>query len=424
VLLTLPVSHNSGEFFPFVKAMFTATSAVCVTGLAVADTLTEFSFFGQVVIILLIQLGGLGLMTIATLLFIIAGKRITLKERLILQEAYSQTDLSGLVRLTLKIAKYAFTLEGIGALILALCFFKDYGFLQGLWMGVFHSISSFCNAGFDLVGTGSSLVTLYDRPVIILTTSLLIILGGIGFMVINDFFVHKKEHRKFSLHTKVALFMTAFLLTFGTVGYCFLEWNNPNTMGNMSFLNKILSAFFQSVTARTAGFNSIPQGELTTVSKILTNSLMFIGASPGGTGGGIKTTTFFVVVAMFFAGARGKEEIVAFKHSIKVKTALKSFSILVLGLLIVLTTTSIVYHFEQLVSVGVSYSDALFESFSAFGTVGLSVGITPTLSDPSLITIAFCMFLGRLGSLILGLIVVGNGHGLLIKYSDYKLIVG
>ncbi|MEG1805726.1 MAG: potassium transporter TrkG, partial [Clostridia bacterium] len=265
VLLTLPVSHNSGEFFPFVKAMFTATSAVCVTGLAVADTLTEFSFFGQVVIILLIQLGGLGLMTIATLLFIIAGKRITLKERLILQEAYSQTDLSGLVRLTLKIAKYAFTLEGIGALILALCFFKDYGFLQGLWMGIFHSISSFCNAGFDLVGMGNSLVTLYDRPVIILTTSLLIILGGIGFMVINDFFVHKKEHRKFSLHTKVALFMTAFLLTFGTVGYCFLEWNNPNTMGNMSFLNKILSAFFQSVTARTAGFNSIPQGELTTV---------------------------------------------------------------------------------------------------------------------------------------------------------------
>lgn len=424
LLLSFPIAHNSGEFFPVVKSFFTATSAVCVTGLSIADTLTEFTFFGQLVILILIQLGGLGLMTIATLLFIIAGKRITLKERLILQEAYSQTDLSGLVRLTLKIAQYAFALEGIGAVILTICFIPEFGFFGGLWKGIFHSISAFCNAGFDILGTGASLTTYYNRPIILFTISTLIVLGGIGFMVINDFFMHKKEHRHYSLHTKVAIVATAFLILFGTLSFLLFEYNNPLTIGNMTFLEKLLSSFFQSVTSRTAGFNTISQGDLTVSSSILTNILMFIGASPGGTGGGIKTTTFFVVVSMFVAGARGKEDIVAFKHSIKFKTALKSFSILVIGLIIVFLTSSTVFYIEKFAGTGLDYSSVLFEAFSAFGTVGLSTGITPSLTNASLIVIAVCMYLGRLGALILGLLVAGKGHPLLIKYSDWRIIVG
>ncbi len=424
ILLMLPMTHKDGEFFPFVDAMFTATSAVCVTGLTVVDTFTEFNFIGQLVIILLIQLGGLGLMTVATLVFIFAGKKITLKERLILQEAYSQTDLSGLVRLTLKITKYAFSIEAVGALILSFSFIGEHGIFGGAWRGIFHAISAFCNAGFDLLGTGNSLVTAYDKPLILIPIMMLIVLGGIGFCVINDFLQKTTTSRhRLSLHSRVAIFMTVALLVTGTVAFAIFEWNNPKTIGTMTYPQRILSAMFQSVTPRTAGFNTVLQSDLTTQSTILTNTLMFIGASPSGTGGGIKTTTFFVIIATFIAGVRGNDDIVIFKHSIKHKNAIKAITILTMGLIIVFGVTGMVYYYEQRIGNLVAYGDVLFESFSAFGTVGLTRGITSSLSKFSLVIIALEMYLGRLGVLFLGLLAIGN-KPLAIKYSEYRLIIG
>ena len=424
LLLYLPISHNEGQNFSLVQSFFTATSAVCVTGLVVADTFTQFSFFGQLVIILLIQAGGLGLMTLATLFFIFAGKKITLKERLVLQEAYSQDDLSGLVRLTIKIVKYAFVIEGIGALILSLCFIGDFGFIQGVWKGIFHSISAFCNAGFDLIGLGNSLTSYYNNPIVLFTIMSLIVLGGIGFCVIIDCLGHKREKRRVLLHTKVALTMTAILIVLGTFVFLIAEWDNTKTIGNMNFFEKLLSSLFQSVTTRTAGFNTIDQGALTPTSIGFSNLLMFIGASPGGTGGGIKTTTFFVVLLMFVAGARGREDIVAYKHSIKFKNALKAFSIMVSAAVIVVVTSMLVYNFEILSGNPLLFDDVMFEAFSAFGTVGLSTGITPSLSDASLITISVTMYLGRIGALLLAVMFVGRNNLATIKYSDYRLIIG
>ena len=424
LLLYLPISHNDGQSFTFVQSLFTATSAVCVTGLVVADTFTQFSFFGQLVIILLIQGGGLGIMTLATLFFIFAGKKITLKERLVLQEAYSQNDLSGLVRLTIRIVKYAFTIEAIGAVILSLCFIGDFGFIDGVWKGIFHSISAFCNAGFDLIGLGNSLTSYYNNPVVLFTIMGLIVLGGIGFCVIIDFINHKKEKRRLFLHTRVAVIMTIILIVVGTIVFLFAEWNNPNTIGNMNLFDKVLSSLFQSVTTRTAGFNTIDQGALTGTSNAFSNLLMFIGASPGGTGGGIKTTTFFVVLVMFVAGARGREDVVAFKHSIKFKTALKAFSIMISALTIVFVTSMLVYNFEALSGNTITYQDVLFEAFSAFGTVGLSTGITPSLSNASLIVVSITMYLGRIGALLLSVMFVGRNSFAVIKYSDYRMIIG
>ncbi len=424
LLLSLPMAHNDGKSFTLVQSLFTATSAVCVTGLVVVDTLTQFSFFGQVVIILLIQAGGLGIMTLATLLFIFAGKKITLKERLVLQEAYSQNDLSGLLKLTIKIVKYAFTIEAIGAVILAICFIGDFGFWQGIWNGIFHSISAFCNAGFDLIGLGNSLTSYSSNPVVLIVIMALIILGGIGFCVIIDYNSHKRENRRLFLHTKVAVLMTIILIAIGTFYFLIVEWSNPNTIGGMNIFDKFLNSMFQSVTTRTAGFNTIDQGGLYGASTQFSNVLMFIGASPGGTGGGIKTTTFFVIVAMFTAGARGRDEIVVFKHSIKFKNALKAFSIMVSAMLIIVINSVVVYNLEYLAGNMLEMSDIVFESTSAFGTVGLSTGITPSLSDGSLISTAITMYLGRIGALLLSVMFVGRNGIAAIKYSDYKLIIG
>lgn len=424
LLLSFPISHKDGEFFPFVDSLFTATSAVCVTGLVVVDTFTEFTLFGQIVIIILIQLGGLGLMTMTTLIFILAGKRITLKERLILQEAYSQTDLQGLVKLTLKIAEYTFAIEGIGAVILTLSFLKDNSFITSLWKGIFHSVSAFCNAGFDILGNGNSFTVYYNRPEILITLMALIILGGIGFCVITDGINQKFKYRRLSIHSKIVIWATLALIFGGAILFLISEWSNPDTLGNMSIGDKILSAFFQSVTTRTAGFNTIDQNALTKGSLILTNLFMFIGASPGGTGGGIKTTTFIILLFMFFAGARGKEEIVAFKHTVRVRQALRAFSIMVYSLCFIFALSAIIYFTEKGLSSTVSYNAALYESFSAFGTVGLTRGITGSLSNLSLISTAVVMFVGRLGSLVLGLMFVGKHNQDLVKYSEYKIIIG
>ncbi len=423
ILLYLPVSHKEGMSVSLVRAFFTATSAVCVTGLTIANTYATFSVFGQVVIILLIQLGGLGLMTIATLIFIFAGKRITLKERLILQEAYSSSELQGLVKLTKKIVKYTLLIEGMGAILLSLSFVPKYGLLRGLWSSVFISISAFCNAGFDILGP-DSLTGYASAPLVLIPVMLLIICGGIGFFVITDVVEKNKEQRTLKMHTKLVLSMTTALILIGASFYFIVEFNNPTTIGNMTVFDKIINSLFQSVSTRTAGFNTFPQLTLSEGSQTMTNALMFIGASPGGTGGGIKTTTFFLLIVIVINGARGNEEITTFKKTVKMKTALRVVAIVSIGLLVITIATSLIHSAEVVYRSKIAYSSILFECFSAYGTVGLSHGITSNLSNFSLIVLSIVMFIGRLGSLILGLVFAPKNQNVHIKYAEFNVTVG
>ena len=299
ILLNLPISTKNGENIGFLDALFTSTSAVCVTGLVAVDTSTYWSSFGQLIIITLIQIGGLGFMTVTTLFALIIKKRINLRERLLIQESLNQIDLSGLVKLTRYILLTTFLIEGTGALILSTVFIPQFGLYKGIWYSIFHAISAFCNAGFDLMGVVSgpfsSLTSYVNNFTISITISLLIILGGIGYPVILDVIKNKKLS-KLNLHSKIVIFSTVTLILFGMVFIFALEFNNPETLGNLSFGGKILASFFQSVTLRTAGFNTIDLGLMRECSIFLMIILMFIGASPASTGGGIKTTTIATLV--------------------------------------------------------------------------------------------------------------------------------
>lgn len=422
-LLSLPIAHKSATAFPFVKSLFTATSAVCVTGLVVADTFAEFSIFGQIVLIFLIQCGGLGLMTIATIMLVAVGKKITLRERLILQQQYGQNDLSGLVKMVIHICKYTFSIELVGIVLLAFDFIPRFGFSSGLWKAVFHSISAFCNAGFDIFGTGS-LTTFSSNPFVLITVMLLIILGGLGFAVIANMLETFNSNKKLNLFSKTVLKITGTLIIFGTIFFAVFEWNNPLTIGNMSVFDKIINALFQSVTPRTAGFNSIDQGSLTPISVILTNFLMFIGASSGGTGGGIKITTAFLLVLMFVSGMKSDNSLIFKEKQIPARTAFRAFAIMIFTLFIVFAVSAAILAFEISQGHSILYSDILFESFSALGTVGLSRGITSSLCYGSLITLSIGMFVGRLGSLSISLLIILSNKTRNIKYTEYNFTIG
>ncbi len=428
ILLMLPISNTSGRFFPFVDALFTSTSAVCVTGLVVVDTMTNFTFIGQLVILVLIQCGGLGLMTFATLVFIFIGKKITLKDRLILQEAYSDSNLTGLLKLTQNIMKLTFIIELFGAVLLSLVLIPQFGFAKGGWMSIFHAVSAFCNAGFDIFGGGLSLASYASTPFILMTISFLVIVGGLGFGVIIDILrVAKKETNRLQQNARCVLWVTGSLLFIGWVLFFIFEYSNPLTFGGMSLADKITNSFVQSVMPRTAGFASVNQADLTFASKAITEFLMFIGASPASTGGGIKTTTLLVIIMMFVSGSRGEDEVLIGSKQIRYQTCFKAVAIVVLGAFIIYVATTVVYAIE--LSLGnpvATLSNVIFEVVSAFGTVGLSTGITPTLSDASLIIIAVVMLIGRLGTICLSLLFI---HGLKnnranIKHPNAKIIIG
>jgi trk system potassium uptake protein TrkH len=418
VLLNLPIASRDGQSIGFINALFTATSAVCVTGLVVADTYTQFNIFGQLMILILIQFGGLGIMTMAMTVFLLLGKRITLRERLVMKEALNQFSISGLVKLTRYILLTTIFFEGIGAIILSFRFVKTYGLLKGVYYGVFHAISAFNNAGFDLVGNYRSLTPFVQDPLVNFVIMGLIIFGGLGFSVIFDIFT-VKNFKKLTLHSKVVITATTILLVAGMLVYLALEYSNPKTLGNLPLSSKILVSAFQSVTPRTAGFNTIDISELTTASKYFTILLMFIGASPGSTGGGIKTATFAAIIMMIYTVIASKEDVEIYEKRIPLDNVFKAVAMTVISILIVFISS-----FLLTITEDIDFLTLIFEVVSAFGTVGLSLGITRKLTVFGKIIIILTMFIGRVGPLTLAFAIGSRQKKAHLKYPEEKILVG
>lgn len=429
-LLSLPISHNDGEWFGFTDSLFTATSCVCVTGLAVVDTAIEFTLFGQIVILLLIQIGGLGFMTLATVMFIVFGKKINLQSRIYMQESVSEDNLKGVVRLAQKIVIYTLAFEAMGAFVLSFQFAKDFGVGEGIFKAIFMSVSAFCNAGFDVLGANygafSSLAHYQNNPLVLLTLGMLIIMGGLGFAVITDIISRKKSNR-LRAHTKAVLLMTSILIVLGTVMFLGFEYNNPKTIGNMSFGNKLLNALFQAITPRTAGFQVLNQADLTVSGATLTMVLMFIGASPASTGGGIKTTTFLIMIAYLWSNLRGEKDLVLNKKQITTAQLKKSVAIITTAVLVIVASVMVISIAEGVNGNNYAgFEEILFESISAFATVGLSMGITPTLSVVSKLMLCLVMLIGRTGPITMGFALVKkvNKTQVNIKYPNSDIMVG
>jgi trk system potassium uptake protein TrkH len=413
ILLNLPISTKSGYSIGFVNALFTSTSAVCVTGLVVVDTYTHWSVFGQVIILLLIQIGGLGFMTLATLFSLALGRKISFKERLLIAESLNQYSPQGMVKLIKDILLGTMIFEGIGAIILSIRFAGQYGIKDGIFKGIFHSISAFCNAGFDLMGGNgqfSSFSTYVEDPVVNLTIMALVIIGGLGFAVWED--VYKtRNFSEFRVHTKLVLVTTAILVVSGFIFFMALEYSNTETLQPLSLKGKVLASMFQSITPRTAGFNTLSLPDLTNASKLITMVLMFIGGSPGSTAGGIKTTTAGVLLFAVISVLRGCKDVNVFKKRLEIEIIIRSLAIVLLSLFVIISTTIVLSVFEN-----ATLFEYLFESTSAFGTVGLSMGITPTLGRIGKLALIITMFMGRVGVLTMGMAI-----NIRIQKSDTKL---
>lgn len=394
-LLALPVSSRSGEPSDFLNCLFTATSASCVTGLVAYDTWAHWSLFGQLVILAMIQTGGLGFVTIGVFLSIVLRRKIGLKERGLMQESVNTLQIGGVVKLAKKIVLGTAMFEGVGAVILSARFIPELGVLKGIYYGVFHSVSAFCNAGFDLMGWQgefSSLVNYYDDWIVNLVVMSLIIIGGIGFIVWEDISRNGLKFRKYMLHTKLVLLTTA-VLVFGGAGLFYL-FERDNLLVGMNTSGKILTSFFSSVTARTAGFNTLDTGALTDSSKFLTVILMFIGGSPGSTAGGVKTTTILVMYLYLWSTIQRTCGVNAFGRRLEDDVLKRACTIFTINLTLALTGTIFIMATQQM-----DLMDVLFETSSAIGTAGMTTGITRALNPLSRLTIIFLMYCGRVGSL-------------------------
>lgn len=419
LLLSLPIASASRIRTPYVDCLFTATSATCVTGLVTVDTGTYWSYFGKTVIMCLIETGGLGFMSFATLFALVLGKRITLKKRMVMQEALNSFNMQGLVKMSRYILLFTFSTEGLGALILSTIFIPEFGIRKGIYFSIFHSISAFCNAGFDLIGNFRSLTPYAENPVIILTIGALIVIGGLGFYVWQELYNLKKVKR-LSLHTKVVLTATALLIAGGAVLMFIFEFNNAGTIKNMSLKGKILSSLFASITPRTAGFNSISTSDMSPAGRFLTIILMFIGGSPGSTAGGIKTTTAALMVMTVISVVRGRQDTEVFKKRIGKDIIDRALAITLISFFLIVTVVMILSITEK----GASFEYILYETTSAFGTVGLSLGLTQKLSVIGRIVLSFVMYSGRVGPLTLALALAKKANSAPIRYPEDKILVG
>lgn len=417
IILSLPISSRSGEPTNFLDAIFTSTSAVCVTGLITLDTSTHWSTFGQTVIMTLIEIGGLGFMSFAVLISLILGKKITLRERLVMQEAMNTFSIQGLVRMVKYVLAFTVSVQFFGALLLSTQFVPEYGISKGVFYSIFHSISAFCNAGFDLFGT--SLVGYSNNTVVILVISVLIIIGGLGFTVLLELY-NFKGIKKLSLHAKLVIITTLILVFGGAMLMLLFEYNNPQTIANMNIKDKLLNSFFASVSPRTAGFNSVPTNGMTLASKILTVILMVIGGSPGSTAGGLKTVTCGILVLTVISLIRGREDVECFGRRFTKELVIKAFTIVFIGLSLVIGVTMILSYTE----VGASFIDLLYESASALGTVGLTLGLTPNLSAVGKILIMIMMYLGRVGPITVMLALTRKRKKSGYKYPEGKILIG
>lgn len=424
--LMLPFSTKSGVSPALIDALFVATSATCVTGLVPMDTYNFWSPFGQVVILVLIQIGGLGLMTIATIYAFFLNRAIGLKDRLFLSQSFNFDTHAGVVKIVKLILKGTFLVEGVGALLLAIKFVPQFGLGQGVTKAVFHSVSAFCNAGFDImgdIGEFSSFTTYVKDPIVSLVIPVLIIIGGIGFFIWSDLLKYKDNGRfKLSLHSKVALTMTAFLVISGTIFTFLFEYNNSLTMADLNIFEKILASFFHSVTLRTAGFNNINIGDLKSATLMISILYMFIGASPGSTGGGVKTTTFAAIVLATKAVILGREDVSVMGRRLEKNIISRSIAIVIMSF-------GVVFLGIILISISqpeLAFVHVIFEVVSAFGTVGLSMGITPHLSIASKFVIITTMLFGRVGILTVAFALASKhqNYKTSYHYPSQKIMVG
>ncbi len=422
LLLSLPAASRSGVSCGFRPALFTATSATCVTGLVLYDTWSQWSGFGQIVILCLIQVGGLGFMSAATVFVFFLRRRIGLKQRLVMAQALSLNEIDGVVRLQKMVLIGSFSMEAAGAAILTLHLLPEYGLKRALRWGVFHAVSAFCNAGFDIFGSlepGGSLAPFQSDPVVLLTLGALVVVGGLGFLVWEEV-VRVRRFRRLSVYTRLVLTATAALLLAGWALTCLLEWNNPLTLGAMSLPDKLLNGLFQSITLRTAGFAAIDQGALTQGGKAVAMVFMLIGGSSGSTAGGLKTVTFLVLLLFMATRARGRSTVCVFKRTIPQEQVLNAMTIALIMIALAMFGGIFISATSP-----VDFTDALYEAVSALATVGLTAGATGSLSVPAQILIIVYMYFGRVGVLTISLgFLAGDRAEERFQYAQTNLLIG
>lgn len=412
-LLSLPISSQSGEFTSFLDAVFTATSATCVTGLTTLNTAQHWSIFGQIIIMLLIELGGLGFMMLPIIFYTLAKKKVNLSTRIVLKEALNLDDMSGVMKLTLYVLKFSIAIQTTGMVLLAIDLVPRYGVIKGIWYAIFHAISSFCNAGFDLFG--DSLVPFQNDPYILLVVSFLIVSGGLGFLVWRDLLQYKHTKRM-SMHSKIALMMTALLLLGGFVLFFFSEHNGRYLVQSDNFFVRLMNTLFMSVTPRTAGFYSVDYAAMSNPGLILTMFLMYIGGTSGSTAGGLKTTTFGVVLIQMISLLKGRQRAEFAGRSIKETAVFRAMTLFFITLSLCVISIMILSATEHLPRQnGIEY--AAFEVFSAFGTVGLTMGLTPDLTEFGKLLIIGLMYIGRVGIMTVLFSLMSNNQKTTCRYQ-------
>ncbi len=421
LLLTLPAASATGERVAWFDALFTSTSAVCVTGLVVRDTGTTYSTFGHVVLLCLIQLGGLGFMTFATLIFRLMGRGFSMRERMIMRETMNEDGMGGMVQLVTWVARSAFTVELVGALFFSIRLVPMYGLGKGLFFSLFHSVSAFCNAGFDLFGGGQSLTGFSGDVLINLTAIALVVVGGLGFSTLHDM-MNKRGFRRLRLHTKLVLVSYGALLASGFLIVLALEWSNPGTLGPLSFGRKLLAALFQTVTLRTAGFNTIDQAALRDVTKLISGFYMLVGAAPASTGGGIKVTTLAIMVLTVRMVSRGERCIVVFHRRIDRELIQRAAAIACIAVTVVFADVCAL----SLLQPEAAFLDLYYECASAMGTVGISAIGTASLTTLARILIIVTMYIGRIGPLTMALLFTKrqNRAREVLRYPEDRVMIG
>jgi trk system potassium uptake protein TrkH len=418
VLLSLPFSSANGQVTPFLIALFTATSAVCVTGLVLVDTGTYWSGAGQAIILLLIQLGGFGFMTSSTLFLLLVGHRVSLPERVLLREALAAESLDSIVAVVRRLFIFTLLAEILGTLVLTTAFLGEMEAPRALWWGLFHAVSAFNNAGFDVVGGFRSLVPFNHQAPILLTTALLLVFGGISYVVVEDL-LRSRRFSRLTLDSKLVLVTTLMLITLGTLGVLFTEGANAATLGDMSLGPGLLNAFFTAVTPRSAGFNSIDIASMTEIGLVVLMALMFVGGAAGSTAGGIKVQTFSLLFFAIVSAVRGASEVEAFHRRVPVANVLRAIAVALIFLALILVVSFALTAIERL-----PYLIVLFETISAIGTTGLSTGITPGLSPTGQVIVMLTMFAGRLGPLTLVIALAARRRRATYRWSEAVVRIG
>ena len=422
LLLTLPIAQRAAGRTDFFTALFTAVSAVSVTGLTLVDTVTHWSHFGQAVILVLIQIGGLGFMSIISIFYFMLNRRLGLRERLVMMESMNLDEMDGVVTLVKRVLVGTLLFELAGAIVLSAHFIPEFGWGGGIWRGVFLAVSAFCNAGFHLMGTHgmfSGMTTYVGSPVVLITTAMLILVGSTGFYVWGDI-LNRRRLKRFHIYTKLVLIITAVLVTGGMLMYLLMEWSNPNSLGSLPVGERFLVAFFQSISTRTAGFDVIGQLTVTDDTKLLSILFMFIGGSSGSTAGGVKTVTIGILVLSAISVLRGRQDLIVFGRKIAPGQIVNAMTLVSIGVLIVLGGSIFLFRTE-----GVSLISAIFETTSAYGTAGLSIGVLDMLGHGEKILLMCLMFFGKIGVLSLSIAFMMRGRGAMTHtYPTEHVIIG